>query len=103
MTPYKRPEFEPDIGLQDETKEPRLYKVLLHNDDYTTMDFVVRVLMEIFRKSEPEATAIMLAVHEQGKGVCGVYPAEMAETKISEVHARARQEGFPLRASMEEA
>jgi ATP-dependent Clp protease adaptor protein ClpS len=102
-TPYKRPEFEPDIGLEDEVDEPRQFKVLLHNDDYTTMDFVVRVLMEVFRKTENEATSIMLTIHEKGVGVCGIYTAEVAETKINEVHSRARREGYPLRASMEEA
>ncbi|TVM18415.1 ATP-dependent Clp protease adaptor ClpS [Oceanidesulfovibrio indonesiensis] len=101
-TPYNRPEFEPEIGLEEEVGEPRKYKVLLHNDDYTTMDFVIRVLMEIFRKSETEATHIMLTIHEKGVGTCGIYPAEVAETKINEVHSRARREGFPLRASMEE-
>jgi ATP-dependent Clp protease adaptor protein ClpS len=76
--------------------------VLLHNDDYTSMDFVVAVLIDIFRKSREQAMSIMLSVHEKGIGVCGVYTAEVAETKVAMVHARARAEGFPLRCSMEE-
>jgi len=99
---FERPEFEPEIGLDEELKEPPQFKVLLHNDDYTTMDFVVRVLKTVFNKSEPEATQIMMNVHENGVGVCGIYPAEMAETKVALVHSLARQEGFPLRSSMEE-
>ena len=85
------------------TLPPRRYKVLLHNDDYTTMEFVIEVLEGIFAKSPAEAFSIMMQVHESGLGVCGVYPFEIAETKIALVHERARQHGFPLRASMEEA
>lgn len=86
----------------DEAMEPRRFKVLLHNDDYTTMEFVVKILREVFHKSEAEATRIMLAVHQSGKGVCGVYTAEVAETKVTMVHNLARQAGYPLRSSMEE-
>jgi len=86
----------------DEVREPRRFKVLLHNDDYTTMEFVVKVLREVFHKSEAEATRIMLAVHQSGKGVCGVYTAEVAETKVTMVHNLAKQAGYPLRSSMEE-
>lgn len=91
-------------GLFDETevREPRRFKVLLHNDDYTTMDFVVHVLTRVFRKAEHEAMRIMLAVHQQGIGECGVFTAEVAETKVDTVHAMARSAGYPLRASMEE-
>ncbi|THB69312.1 MAG: ATP-dependent Clp protease adapter ClpS [Desulfovibrio sp.] len=85
-----------------EVHEPRKFRVLIHNDDYTTMDFVVRVLQTVFHKNHIEATRIMLAVHKQGKGVCGIYTAEVAETKVSMVHSLARKEGFPLRCSMEE-
>ena len=85
-----------------EVQEPRKFRVLLHNDDYTPMDFVIRVLKVVFYKSEAEATRIMLAVHKQGIGQCGVFTAEVAETKVGMVHALARKEGFPLRSSMEE-
>ena len=84
------------------TSLPRLYKVLLHNDDYTTMEFVIEVLEGIFAKSPAEAFRIMMQVHENGLGVCGTYPFEIAETKVALVHERARQHGFPLRASVEE-
>ena len=96
-----------DNDIQEETeevvKEPPLFKVILHNDDYTTMDFVVEILEDIFHKDPAEASFIMLTVHHTGKGVCGLYVREIAETKINAVHARARQAGFPLRASMEKA
>ena len=87
--------------VEDQIKEPPKYKVLLHNDDYTTMDFVVQILEEVFNKTPSEATAIMLHVHNHGIGVCGVYTAEIAETKIDAVHSRARKAGFPLLATME--
>lgn len=101
--PFDNPGSSPDIHLEDDVQVPKQFKVLLLNDDYTTMDFVVRILKEVFKKSEVEAISIMRTVHEEGKGVCGVYPAELAETKVSIVHARARSEGFPLRCVMEEA
>lgn len=85
----------------DEVRLPRPCRVLMHNDHYTTMDFVVQVLQEIFRKPRREAVRTMLEIHTAGVGVAGVYPAEIAETKIAEVHARARGAGFPLRCSME--
>jgi ATP-dependent Clp protease adaptor protein ClpS len=84
-----------------ETKKPELYRVLLLNDDYTTMDFVVEVLESIFHKQPAEAFRIMMAVHTQGKGLCGVYPHEVAETKVATVIERARASGFPLLAAME--
>jgi ATP-dependent Clp protease adaptor protein ClpS len=87
---------------ESDTRLPRLYKVLLHNDDYTTMEFVTEVLEVIFGKSPAEAFRIMMHVHENGIGVCGAYPFEIAETKVALVHERARGHGFPLRASMEE-
>ena len=92
---------ETNILTMDKVEEPPLYRVLLHNDDYTTMDFVVMVLEQIFHKNPSEATHIMLMVHKQGVGVCGVYPAEIAETKIDAVHVLAAEAGFPLKASME--
>lgn len=78
------------------------YRVLLMNDDYTPMDFVVDVLIDIFGKSEEEAVNIMMRVHVEGSGLAGVYPFEIAETKVEEVHERASNEGHPLRATMEE-
>jgi ATP-dependent Clp protease adaptor protein ClpS len=86
---------------KQDTKKPELYKVLLLNDDYSTMEFVVEVLETIFHKAPAEAFRIMMAVHTQGKGLCGVYPYEVAETKVDAVVERARENGFPLRAAME--
>ncbi len=83
-------------------QEPIQYKILMHNDDYTTMDFVVQVLETVFNKSPSEAVQIMLTVHKKGIGVCGIYTAEVAETKVATVHSMARQHGFPLKCSMEE-
>ncbi len=82
-------------------KKPPLYRVLLHNDNYTTRDFVVAVLKEVFHKSEPEAIQIMLHVHNNGVGVAGVYTFEVAETKIKTVEKLARENEFPLRLSLE--
>jgi len=78
-----------------------MYKVLLHNDHYTTMDFVVMILQEIFHKPEAEAIQIMLNVHKRGHGLCGVYPHEIAETKVATVHRKAERHGYPLQCSME--
>jgi ATP-dependent Clp protease adaptor protein ClpS len=86
---------------RQETKKPELFKVLLLNDDYTTMDFVVEVLETVFNKAPAEAYRIMMAVHTQGQGLCGVYPYEVAETKVTAVVELARGQGFPLRATME--
>jgi ATP-dependent Clp protease adaptor protein ClpS len=85
-----------------ETRKPPLYRVVLHNDDYTTMQFVIEILESIFLRSPAEAYRIMMHVHVRGRGVCGTYPHEIAETKVAEVHARARAQGFPLMASLEE-
>ena len=92
----------PDYSVDVEVREPRQFRVLLHNDDYTTMEFVIDILMGIFGRTLDEATAIMLAVHERGIGTCGVFTEEVAETKVAQVHDRARKAGFPLRCSMEE-
>jgi ATP-dependent Clp protease adaptor protein ClpS len=86
---------------RQETKKPEMFKVLLINDDYTTMEFVVEVLESIFHKQPAEAYRIMMMVHTQGKGLCGVYPHEVAETKVTAVIDRARQNGFPLLAALE--
>ena len=92
-----------DVESRDDIAEPEMYKVLLHNDDYTTMEFVVDVLMRVFRKSIEEATRIMLNVHERGLGVCGHYIFEVAETKVETVTRMARENGHPLKCTMEKA
>lgn len=99
------PEYgdEPSVLVEDEIREPRMYKVYLLNDDYTTMDFVVAILVEVFHKPQKEAEHIMRQVHQNGIGLCGVYSEEVAETKTGIVRSRARQAGFPLRCTMEEA
>ncbi len=93
-----------ELELEEELelKEPKKFKVFLLNDDYSTMDFVIDVLMKIFRKSFEESKIIMLNIHNNGKDLCGVYTDEIAMTKISQVEMFARQNGFPLRAVMEE-
>lgn len=101
--------IDPDSGTVTETRtkskqrlqKPRLYRVLLHNDNYTTRDFVVAVLREVFHRSEADAVQIMLHVHYNGIGLAGVYTHEVAETKIKTVEKLARENEFPLRLSME--
>ncbi len=88
---------------REDIKEPPMYKVLLHNDDYTTMEFVVELLMRVFHKTFEQATAIMLSVHKTGMGVCGVYTYEVAETKMAVTHELAKERGFPLKSSIEKA
>ncbi|MGH9942080.1 MAG: ATP-dependent Clp protease adapter ClpS [Pyrinomonadaceae bacterium] len=83
-------------------KEPPLFKVLLHNDDFTTMEFVVFVLQTIFHKSEAEAVTVMLQVHIEGVGVAGIYTYEIAETKAQEVSELAQAHEFPLLCTIEE-
>ena len=83
------------------TIRPRMYRVLIHNDDYTPMEFVVRLLQVVFHRTEAESTAIMLHIHNHGVGVAGVYTHEIAETKVAQVHMLARQQDCPLVASME--
>ena len=89
--------------VRQELKEPSPYRVLLLNDHYTTMEFVIEVLREIFGKSEPEAMSIMLKIHHEGRGVAGQYTFEIAETKKSQTETRAREKGFPLQCELEEA
>ena len=103
------PRHQDDTGNETVTREvtkvrrPKQYRVLIHNDDYTTMDFVVSVLERIFKKTPSEAVQIMLSVHHKGHGVCGIYPREIAETKVDLVHRAAAEKGYPLKCSMEEA
>ncbi len=95
-------EIENEYEEELELEEPKLYKVLLLNDDYTSMDFVIMVLMEIFHQNAQRANEIMYKIHEKGSGLCGVYNYEVAETKIAQVHSLAKEHQFPLRATMEE-
>lgn len=89
------------VVIKEKVKRPSLYKVLLLNDDYTTMEFVVHVLQTIFGKSIEEAQAIMLKIHHEGAGICGVYTFEVAETLVNKVQKLARQHGHPLRCELE--
>jgi ATP-dependent Clp protease adaptor protein ClpS len=89
--------------VRHEAKEPTLYSVVLLNDDYTPMQFVVDVLEEVFQKSPAVAHGIMMQVHLQGRGVAGVYPWEVAETKVDTLLTRARRDGHPLQATIEDA
>ncbi len=95
-------EIENEYEEELELEEPKLYKVLLLNDDYTSMDFVIMVLMEIFHQDAKRANAVMYKIHEEGSGLCGVYDYEIAETKITQVHTLAKEHEFPLRATLEE-
>ncbi len=90
-------------GTTSRTREdhPPMYKVLLHNDDYTTMEFVVEILVTVFGKSLEKATQIMLNVHNKGKAVCGIYPRQIADTKVETVHSLAAGKGYPLKSTME--
>jgi ATP-dependent Clp protease adaptor protein ClpS len=91
-----------DVRSRAIIKRPPMFTVLMHNDDYTSMEFVVEALIAVFHKSPTEANRIMLHIHFKGSGVCGAYPYEIAETKVSKVHDMARKEGFPLRCSLEQ-
>lgn len=85
-----------------QTKKPKMYRVILLNDDFTTMDFVVQILEGVFFKSPAEAMQIMLQVHKNGRGVAGIFSKQIAEAKIEQVHQLAQVEGFPLKCDMEE-
>lgn len=87
----------------EKLKEPEMYKVVLHNDHYTTMEFVVEVLRVVFRKETPEATRIMLDVHQKGRGVVGVYTYDVAATRAMRVHRLAKEREYPLRCTIEPA
>jgi len=86
---------------RQEIKEPSLYRVILLNDDYTTMEFVIYILETVFHKQPAEATQIMLSVHKKGAGICGLYTREIAETKVAMVHEMAAENQFPLKCAME--
>jgi len=98
-----KPVWEEGIGVQErpKTRKPQMYQVLLHNDDYTSMEFVVHILTTVFRHSRTMATQIMLHVHTRGVGLCGVYPYDMAQTKVARVAKSAEEAEMPLRCTME--
>lgn len=109
MPTGRNPRPDEDTGVLSDTrtekklKKPKMYRVLLHNDDYTTMEFVVYVLQSVFHHDETKAVQIMLHVHRSGIGVAGVYTREIAETRVSQVDELAREHEYPLRCSIEEA
>ena len=96
------PKFEEELDVKLEIQEPQMFRVLLHNDDYTSMDFVVEVLTGIFHKTPEEAVQIMLQIHEKESAICGVYSFEIAQTKAQQVKQSAKQNEFPLLATIEE-
>lgn len=99
----KSGEGDPGIAVADKVKvqKPSMYKVLMHNDDYSTMEFVIHVLQKFFGKTYDDAHAIMLKVHHEGIGMCGVYTFEVAESKVSKVNKYSRGKGHPLKCSYE--
>lgn len=107
MSPKRQDESEPGVVTKTRPKakpkleQPKRYKVLLHNDDFTPMEFVVLVLIQVFNKSESDATSIMLHAHTHGYAVAGVYTFEVAETKVAETLKLAEQAQFPLLSTME--
>lgn len=102
-TPPGAPRHGGDTELEERQKThvPRRYKVIFHNDDYTTMEYVILVLMQFFHKSEDEALHLMLTVHKMGKAIAGVYPRDVAETKVGEVTRHAEEHGMPLLLTVE--
>ncbi len=96
------PKIEEELELTLELEEPKMFKVLLHNDDYTSMIFVIEILTGVFHKTSAEAEKIMLHIHETGKAVCGVYSFEIAQTKAQQVKQKAKQNEFPLLATIEQ-
>jgi len=91
-----------EVDKQADLQEPKMYKVILHNDNYTAMDFVIRILVEVFHKPLAEATKIMMNVHRKGRGICGIYTYNIALTKVHRVQSMARQSEFPLKCTLEE-
>lgn len=103
--PLETFEDEGDLATDERirTKKPKQYKVVLHNDNYTTMEFVVLILIKFFHKSETEATHIMLTVHHKGSGIAGIYSKDVAETKVHQVTSFAQDHGMPLKLTTEPA
>jgi ATP-dependent Clp protease adaptor protein ClpS len=96
------PKFEEELDFALELEEPQMFKVLLHNDDYTSIDFGVDILIRIFHKTQAQAEQIMLQIHEKNRAVCGVYSFEIAQTKAEQVKQLAKENEFPLLATIEE-
>jgi len=94
-------EIKDEILSGSKNVHPPMYKVILHNDDYTTMEFVVQILVNVFGKSLEKATQMMLNIHNKGKEICGIYPRQIAETKVETVLNLASNKGFPLKSTME--
>jgi ATP-dependent Clp protease adaptor protein ClpS len=103
MSEKSNTEGSPGVATAERQKvaKPKMFKVLLHNDDYTTMEFVVHVLRKFFKKDIGEAQAIMLKVHHDGVGICGIFTFEVAESKVSKVNKYSRNKGHPLKCSYE--
>ena len=99
--PGHDPQHREETLSRPKLQRPRKFRVLMHNDDYTTMEFVVQMLVLVFQKEPLEAFQIMLNIHHQGVGFCGVYPFQIAESKVQTVHEAAKKAGFPLRCSVE--
>ncbi len=95
------PKVNEEVEVEIELHEPEMYRVILHNDDYTSMDFVVEILMKIFKKNLQESETIMINIHEKGSAVCGIYTFEIAQTKAEQVKQLAKQNEFPLLATIE--
>ena len=96
MSTPQNPREEGDVATKERVKTPRLFRVIFHNDDFTTMDFVVEVLRVHFHKTDAEAVHVMLSVHKKGAAVAGIYPRDVAETKAARVMQDARKRGMPL-------
>jgi ATP-dependent Clp protease adaptor protein ClpS len=100
--PVTTTESSPSTATQEKVKIPTMYKVVLLNDDFTPMDFVVHVLKKFFKKTDPEANEIMLKIHSEGKGIAGVYTYEIAEMKVDQVNNYSRRNRHPLKTVLEE-
>jgi len=96
------PKIEEEVEIELVLDSPQMYRVILHNDDYTSMEFVVMILTNIFHKSHSEAEELMIAIHKKGSAICGVYTYEIAQTKAEQVKKLAKQNEFPLLATIEE-